>query len=150
RRAEGRAPRRRTQKSHRPIPPIPSLAPQAWLAPPEGRGEKAVVRPPLVNNVARDDLPALLRGPGALDGGAAGLDQEMHRAIAEEPVPAACVHAPVVVPVAGVVDVPGPEPLRASGAGLFELVLVGAPLRRVGQAHGAVNLDVGPVAAIRR
>src|SRR5262245_64970419 len=68
----------------------------------------------------------------------------MHRAVAEEPVPAAGVQAPVMVPVAGVVLVPGPEPLLAPGAGLSELVSVGTPLLRVGQAHGAVYLVVDP------
>src|SRR5438309_10789606 len=68
------------------------------------RGEKAVVQPPLVS-AAREDLPTVLRGQSALDVGADGIAQEMHRAVAQEPVPAAGVLAPVVVPIAGVVYV---------------------------------------------
>src|SRR5262249_24527449 len=104
--------------------------------PPCGTGTSTNHTPdPALESVARDDLSTVLRGQGALDGRANGVAQEPHRAVAAEPVPAAGVLAPVMVPVAGVVLVPGPEPLLAPGAGLSELVSVGAPLLRVGQAH---------------
>src|SRR5581483_2866936 len=81
---------------------------------------------------------------GGLNGGANVVAQEMHRAVAEEPVAATGMLAPEMVPVAGVVRVTLPEPLLPPGTGIAELIGAGTPLLRVGQAQGAIDLGINP------